>query len=189
MKFQYIFYGLIGFTTLRMALILLKKNKKNMSNINQNENMNQNTSNEYDNNFYDYDDVIEYSRDKSIALGKRNSFSDEEIFIRPSILKRKGLSEIFEIRREKQKLNRPQYAKAIKNQITLEELTKQENIINKSIRVFIDSIEGNTITAKDNSAVTKLTLANTYDIAGEFVIINLNKEGDKVTENFVIYDN
>lgn len=134
--------------------------------------------------------IIEYSRKKSCELGKRVSINDDSItFFRPSIIKRKGYTSSMESAIDKMKSKDKLFSKYTRSLITLEELQNLNNFENKSIRAFVDSVDGGEVTLVDNSASVCISLKHSYDIAGEFVIINLNKNEGVIEENCVLKDN
>ncbi len=176
---EYIFYGVIAISILRALMVLFTKIKNKHS-------VSVEDSSDIP---YSKNEVIEYSREKSVELGKRKAISGEEVFIRPSLLKRKGLSELYRVKREQSKAKNTKYAKLLKQYISLDTFLNDEDIHNKTIRVFIDSIDGTTYTVRDDSAVYTLLLKNAYDIAGDFVLINLSRNGGEIKENHIMYDN
>jgi hypothetical protein len=128
--------------------------------------------------------MVEYSRASSQELG----FNLRNGFKRPSELRRKGLNRADEIQLDKLKLKEEKFFAAMKNYITLKEFNSKDNLKNKTVRVFIDTINDTSVLVRDNSAFLELQLGQVFNMAGEFVLINLNKEGDRIRVNYVLTD-
>lgn len=77
----------------------------------------------------------------------------------------------------------------MKNLILLRLLKSEQTLKNKTIRVFIDTMNDTKVLARDDSAILELDLNTVYSkIAGEFVLINLDKEGENLKINYVLAD-
>lgn len=131
------------------------------------------------------EEMIEYSREKSYQLGfhkKNNSFK------RPIVFKRKGITDEEEIVLEAAKKNNPRFSIALETLIPLSKLYTEKNLSNKTIRVFIDTQKDTKIIAIDYSAILEIELNEFYNIAGEFVLINIDKNEDEIKVNFILED-
>lgn len=134
-------------------------------------------------------EVLEYSLNKSVQLGKRKTCTEGQ-FIRPSIIKRKSDSNLaYAQQNEKTKRGDRQLGKLISKYVPLSYLIENKYFANKTIRVFVDSMKGNKVIVRDNSAVYELDLPETYDIAGQFVLINLSKAGEAIEIKAIHNDN
>lgn len=130
------------------------------------------------------DDMTEYSRKISYELGFKH-----ESFKRPQVLKRKGLMEEENSYLERCKMVDSKFAEAMKNLIPLRVLYTEETLRNKTLMVFIDTVDDTKVIARDHSAVLEIDLKTVYGgIAGEFVLINLDKEGENLKINYVLAD-
>lgn len=126
--------------------------------------------------------LFEYSIEKSTDLFFRK---EESSTYRPSELKRKSNSLI----NERLKMKDSKYLEARKRLISLNELEQYENLSNRSIRVFVEAIFDTKAIVRDELTVKEIDLQNVYDIAGEFTIINLNKEKGNIKINYISKDN
>lgn len=130
--------------------------------------------------------MTEYTRAMSYDLG----FNRVGVkFSRQQELKRKGLPADEEIYLEKCKMLDEKFSEAMKNLIPLRLLKSEQTLKNKTIRVFIDTMNDTKVLARDDSAMIELDLNTVYNkIAGEFVLINLYKEGEDLKINYVLAD-
>lgn len=133
------------------------------------------------------DVMAEYSRDESRELGfNRNA----EGFKRPSELIMKGMTKDQEIQYTKELMKNEQYSNAMKYYVPLKNLHTVECLKGVTIKVFIDTVKDTTVIAIDKTAVLDIEVGGGYySMAGEFVLINLDKEGEKVKVNFILRDN
>lgn len=132
-----------------------------------------------------HNEMTEYTRETRLKLGF--GLLDKG-FKRPMDLKRKGLTDEESRQLEKAKLMDKKFSKAIQETIPLKALYTENIISNKSIRVFVDSQIDTTLIVMDHTAVYGLRLDKFYDVAGEFIIINFSKKGDKVVVNYILPD-
>lgn len=132
--------------------------------------------------------IIEYSREISADLGKRLSKEKPFTFQRPSEFKKRGLSDALRFSLEKEKRKNPQYANAIKRRVPVKDLHQAGDLDNVSIRVYVESMLDNKIKIWDNTASYSLIMDKQYAIVGEFVIINLDKRGEKIKVNYIMVD-
>lgn len=128
--------------------------------------------------------MVEYSRETSQKYG----FNIREGFKRPSVLRRKGMTEEEEAQLDKIKYKNEKFSNAMKNYISLRDMVSCEKVSNKTIRVYIDTVNDTKVLARDNTAFLELDLGQVYDMAGEFVLININKEGERFNVNYVLID-
>lgn len=174
-----------GLCLLRVLMIYVSNRKKNNKSLKKNETSSSSNSEE------DGGEILEYSREMSCKLGKRTNINpDREIFIRPSSLRRKGYADAMISKSEKIKMANKRYAKALSNLITIKEFRESISLNNKSLRGFVESMNGTVITLRDNSSAIDVDLQYTYDVVGQFIIINFNKEGDGTLQvNYILLDN
>ena len=130
--------------------------------------------------------MTEYSREMSYELGF-NKYGEK--FKRPQVLKRKGMTTEEESYLERCKMLDTKFSESMKNLIPLRMLHTEEVLKNSTIRVFIDTVNDTKIIARDHSAMLEIDLKTVYGgIAGEFVLINIDKEGEDLTINYVLAD-
>ncbi|MBO8160653.1 MAG: hypothetical protein H0Z24_03370 [Thermosipho sp. (in: Bacteria)] len=126
--------------------------------------------------------IKEYSKEDSKKFGMQ--FNGK--FKRPINLRPTGYSQMLN---EAQKAGNKVYSEAMKNWVPLKYLYTENELKNKTIRVFVDTLNGKKAKLIDDTAVFELELDGVYGIAGEFVMINLDKEGDKFKINYILPDN
>lgn len=124
--------------------------------------------------------ILEYSVEKSEMLGKRVSVGKK--FNRPSRIHHK--SGFTRMNREDDKVFNKMMEEARKTK--LENLYEKENIKNGTFFAFVDKMIGTKINLVDNSAVYEIDLGKTYNIAGDFILINLTKVGENIKVNKLI---
>jgi hypothetical protein len=127
---------------------------------------------------------LEYSVEKSIKYGFRTDDGANS----PLELKRKGKDEISEIASERAKISTKQYSEALKQMIPLSSLYDGKDFRGKTLRVYVESVFGAKATLRDDTAIYELDLNGVYGIVGEFVLINLNKEGEVFKVNYILSD-
>lgn len=133
------------------------------------------------------DVMAEYSRDESRELGFNR---DTEGFKRPSELIMRGMTKEQEIQYTNALMKDEQYSNAMKSYVPLKNLHTVECLKGVTIKVFIDTVIDTTVIARDNTAMMDIDVGGGYySMAGEFVLINLDKEGEKVKVNFILRDN
>lgn len=133
--------------------------------------------------------ILEYSREISKSLGKRTTTDiAEKKFKRPTEIKRKG-DFLNEFGKEQAKIKNKKYCRAIEKWIPLSMLHTEKSVKNKTIRVFVESLVEKKAKVIDDTAVYELELDGHYDISGDFVLINLNKDGDDIKINYILRDN
>lgn len=130
--------------------------------------------------------MVEYSRDNSRELGFNRT---TEGFQRPTELIMKGMTKEQEIQYGKALMKNEQYSMAMNSYISLKGLHTVEYLKGATIKVFIDTVKDTTVIARDNTAILEIEVGGGYySIAGEFILINLDKEGGKIKVNFILRD-
>jgi hypothetical protein len=130
--------------------------------------------------------MVEYSRENSRKLGFNRT---TEGFKRPTELIMKGMTKDQEVQYIKALMKNEQYSKAMKSYIPLKNLYSVEYLRGVTINVFIDTVDDTKVIARDNTAILEIEVGGGYySMAGEFVLINLDKEGERIKVNFILRD-
>jgi len=138
--------------------------------------------------------VIDKDEEKKVTSMTAYSLNDREKYgfdyfdrsPRPSYLIRKGKSIKYEESIDKALEKSKDHKIISENMIPLKELYSDNNYKQCYVRVFVDTIIGDIAIIRDNSAVYRLDLNGFYDVGGEFVIIELKKEGTSVEVTRII---
>ena len=128
--------------------------------------------------------LLEYSRDMAADLGF--SYSN---FKRPQDLKRKDDNLNSMQQKEMTKIKDKLYGEAIKHRIPLEYLYTGGDIKNRTLRVYVESMNGSKVVVRDKTAIKEIDLSKLYDIVGHFVLINIDKQNEDIKINYILKDN
>jgi hypothetical protein len=138
--------------------------------------------------------IIEYSREQSSEKKRKLNNTGVE-FSRPLLLekdtqiKNQNISKnCVDDDKNKKKILLNKNKINSSDLITVEEFKKQDNIENKTLRVFVESLVDRCLIVRDNTDFLHLELENTYAVVGEFIYINLTKKSNKITENFIFIE-
>lgn len=177
---------LLGVGLIYLLIKPFRKSNKNLNRFNKNlRAINKNSKQVF--NEQHQNRILEYSEEDSKRYGFRKEENCNEIKI-PVELKRKGRGEIGNFASERSKINDTRYADALKRVIPLSFLYEKENLSNKTLRVYVEDVYDTVATLRDSSAIYELDLKTVYGIAGEFVLINIDKKGDEVKVNYILSD-
>lgn len=129
--------------------------------------------------------ILEYSREDSLRFGFKN---DSIAINRPIELIKKGMDQVGNFASEQSKISNNRYSDALKRVIPLSYLYDKETLSNKTIRVYVEDVVGTLGTLRDSSAIYELNFKGVYGLAGEFVLINIDKKGDEIKINYILKD-
>lgn len=125
--------------------------------------------------------ILEYSKSDS----KKYGFGTTE-YIRPVKL----INNYKDLSGEGLKIRDKKYSHALRSWIPLSFLYDYKKLVNKTLRVYVEEINETVATIRDETAICNLDLGDRYPIAGQFVLININKAGDdkRIKVNYILAD-